>query len=121
AAVALALSELPELIGRGEILAHARSLATEDAATSAIDRLRVIDAELTEAEREHVVYDLGEIRGLGDYTGMQFEVVVAGVGRAVGYGGRYDHLIGLYGVDRPAVGFALETDVLADLLGEVGR
>ena len=117
-AVARALGELPELIGRGEMLDRARDLATAPAAFAAIDRLKLIDGRLAETERAHVVYDLGEIRGLGYYTGIQFEVFVAGVGRAIGFGGRYDHLLALYGADRPAVGFALETDVLAELLGE---
>ena len=71
---------------------------------------------LEPAERSRIVYDLGEIRGLGYYTGIRFEVFVAGLGRAVGSGGRYDQLLGLYGLDRPAVGFALETDALAELL-----
>jgi len=118
AAVARALVELPELIGRGEVLARARSLASGREAEDAIERLRQVDSLLTEDERRHVVYDLGEIRGLGYYSGIQFEVFVAGVGRAVGYGGRYDGLLALYGAPRPAVGFALETDALADLLGE---
>ncbi|HEU4560902.1 MAG TPA: ATP phosphoribosyltransferase regulatory subunit [Longimicrobium sp.] len=118
AAVARALVELPELIGRGDVLARARSLASGREAEDAIERLRQVDALLTDDERRHVVYDLGEIRGLGYYSGIQFEVFVAGVGRAVGYGGRYDGLLALYGADRPAVGFALETDALADLLVE---
>lgn len=118
AAVARALVELPELIGRGEVLLRARSLASGAEAEEAIERLRAVDALLTEDERAHVVYDLGEIRGLGYYSGIQFEVFVAGVGRAVGFGGRYDGLLGLYGADRPAVGFALETDALAELLPE---
>jgi ATP phosphoribosyltransferase regulatory subunit len=120
-AIARALDALPELIGRGEMLERARALATDSSAVAAIDRLRGIDDDLTETERQHVVYDLGEIRGLSYYTGIQFEVFVAGVGRAVGFGGRYDHLLALYGVDRPAVGFALETDALAELLGEEER
>jgi ATP phosphoribosyltransferase regulatory subunit len=118
AEVARALAELPELIGRGEVLARARSLASGREAEEAIDRLREIDSLLSDDERRHVVYDLGEIRGLGYYSGIQFEVFVAGVGRAVGYGGRYDGLLALYGADRPAVGFALETDALADLLAD---
>jgi ATP phosphoribosyltransferase regulatory subunit len=122
AAVARALVELPELIGRGDVLLRARSLAPGASALDAIERLRNIDGLLTAEEREHVVYDLGEIRGLGYYTGIQFEVFVAGVGRAVGFGGRYDSLLALYGVDRPAVGLALETDTLAELLAmEAGR
>jgi ATP phosphoribosyltransferase regulatory subunit len=120
AAVARALVELPELIGRGEVLLRARSLASGGEAEEAIERLRAVDALLTPEERAHVVYDLGEIRGLGYYTGMQFEVFVAGVGRAIGFGGRYDDLLKLYGADRPAVGFALETDALAELLPAEG-
>lgn len=116
AAVARALVELPELIGRGEVLRRARSLASGPEAEAAIERLRAIDALLADDERAHVVYDLGEIRGLGYYTGMQFEVFVAGAGRAVAFGGRYDDLLALYGMDRPAVGFALETDALAELV-----
>jgi ATP phosphoribosyltransferase regulatory subunit len=118
AAVARALVELPELIGRGEVLLRARSLASGPDAEAAIERLRAIDALLAEDERAHVVYDLGEIRGLGYYTGIQFEVFVCGAGRAVAFGGRYDDLLALYGMDRPAVGFAMETDALAELLGE---
>jgi ATP phosphoribosyltransferase regulatory subunit len=116
AAVARALVELPELIGRGEVLLRARSLASGAEAEAAIERLRAIDARLRPDERAHVVYDLGEIRGLDYYTGVQFEIFVAGVGRAVGFGGRYDDLLALYGAGRPAVGFALETDVLAELV-----
>lgn len=119
-AVARALVELPELIGRGEVLPRARTLACGAEGEEAIERLGAIDALLTTEERGHVVYDLGEIRGLEYYTGIQFEVFVAGVGRAVGFGGRYDALLRLYGSDRPAVGFALETDALASLLGTEG-
>jgi ATP phosphoribosyltransferase regulatory subunit len=118
AEVGALLDELPELIGRGEILERATKLACSDAARTAIDRLRAIDRMLTPRERERIVYDLGEIRGLGYYTGVRFEVFVRGAGRAVGSGGRYDQLLHLYGLDRPAVGFALETDALAELLPE---
>ncbi|HEU0300287.1 MAG TPA: ATP phosphoribosyltransferase regulatory subunit [Longimicrobium sp.] len=120
AALARALVELPELIGRGEVLLRARSLASGPEAAAAIERLRAIDALLAEDERAHVVYDLGEIRGLGYYTGIQFEVFVGGAGRAVAFGGRYDDLLALYGLERPAVGFAMETDALAKLVEEAG-
>lgn len=114
-AIGTALDALPDLIGRAEILERARTLAIEPGAAAAIESLARIGRGLTEAERRHVVYDLGEVRGLGYYTGIQFEVFVAGFGRAVGYGGRYDELLALYGADRPAVGFALEMDALAEM------
>lgn len=115
-ATAAALAALPELIGRADVLHRARACAAGGEAAAGVERLFAIDALLTPAERAHVVYDLGEIRGLDYYTGMQFEVFVAGAGRAVGYGGRYDDLLRLYGADRAAVGFALETDALAELV-----
>jgi len=114
--IAAALDQLPGLIGRSDVLGRAAQLAPCDLARAAIDRLTRIDELLLPEERQRIVYDLGEIRGLGYYTGIRFEVFVAGVGRSVGSGGRYDELFGLYGVDRPAVGFALETDALAELL-----
>lgn len=120
-ATARALVELPTLIGRREMLRRARELAVGAEALASIDRLEEIDRVLSDAERKHLVYDLGEIRGLGYYTGIQFEIFVAGFGRAVGYGGRYDRLLAQYGLDRPAVGLALETDSLADLLAMEGR
>ena len=110
------LRQLPELIGRSEILTRAATLAISNDARAAITRLQEIDALLTAEERGRIVYDLAEIRGLGYYTGMRFEVFVSGVGRSVGSGGRYDQLLKLYGLDRPAVGVALETDILAELL-----
>lgn len=122
AEVTRALVALPELIGRGtEVLDRGAALATSAQAESAIARLREVDSLLTPSERAHVVYDLGEIRGLGYYSGIRFELFVAGLGRSVGSGGRYDGLLALYGCDRPAVGFALETDLLAELISDGDR
>ena len=112
------LTELPFIIGRRDALDRAAQVVRERGraghAGEAIDRLRAIDAALTDAERRHVVYDFGEVRGLDYYTGMHFEVFVAGAGAAVGAGGRYDDLIGRFGRPLPAVGFALDLDALAE-------
>jgi histidyl-tRNA synthetase len=59
-------------------------------------------------------------RGLDYYTGLIFEIEIAGytVGSVCG-GGRYDKLIGMFGnVDIPAVGFAFGFDRLMEALGE---
>ena len=110
------LDELPGLIGRAEILQPAAELAGDDDALAAVRDLQRCDELLAEEDRQHVVYDLAEVRGLGYYSGARWEVFVGGVGRSVGFGGRYDNLLALYGLDSPAVGFALETDALADAL-----
>jgi ATP phosphoribosyltransferase regulatory subunit len=107
-----ALQALPFVIGRREALDRAARLAPE--AAGAIERLRAIDAALTDEERRHIVYDFGEVRGLDYYTGMHFELFAAGAGTAVGAGGRYDDLVARFGRPLPAAGLALDLDALAD-------
>ena len=106
------LTELPFVIGRREALDRAAAIVRDS--SEAIARLRAIDAALSEEERSHVVYDFGEVRGLDYYTGIHFEVFVAGAGSAVGAGGRYDDLMGRFGRPLPAVGLALDLDTLAE-------
>jgi ATP phosphoribosyltransferase regulatory subunit len=109
------LAELPFVIGRGEVLERAVALVGDAApARAAVERLRAIDAALSDGERRHVVYDFGEVRGLDYYTGIHFEVFVAGTGTAVGAGGRYDGLMARFGRPLPAVGLALDLDALAE-------
>lgn len=109
-----ALRTLPFVIGRREALDRAAEVAPE--ARDAIARLRAIDAALSDEERRHVVYDFGEVRGLDYYTGIHFEVFVAGAGAAAGAGGRYDDLVARFGRPLPAVGLALNLDVVAEAL-----
>jgi ATP phosphoribosyltransferase regulatory subunit HisZ len=61
---------------------------------------------------EHVIFDLGLIRSLGYYTGAVFEVYDAGLGAPIGGGGRYDDLLGRFGRDLPACGWALNVERL---------
>jgi ATP phosphoribosyltransferase regulatory subunit len=111
---AATLTTLPFVIGRREALLGAVGGAPT-AAAAGLEHLLALDAALTPDERGHMVYDLGEVRGLEYYTGMQFEVYVAGAGRAVGAGGRYDELMGRFGRPMPAVGVSLDLDTIAEV------
>ena len=51
------------------------------------------------------------------YTGIIFRGYTYGTGDAIVKGGRYDHLVGQFGKDSPAVGFALVVDQLLAALG----
>jgi ATP phosphoribosyltransferase regulatory subunit len=113
-AEARALLELPFAIGRRDALERIASRAPAGA-REGLDTLRALDDALTPAEREHLVYDLGEVRGLDYYTGVHFELFAAGAGRAVGAGGRYDDLMGRFGRPMPAVGVSIELDALAEI------
>ncbi|HYT05074.1 MAG TPA: ATP phosphoribosyltransferase regulatory subunit [Gemmatimonadales bacterium] len=111
------LTELPFIIGRRDALERAaRAVGGAPDAEAAIEHLRAIDAAFTDDERRHVVYDFGEVRGLDYYTGMHFEIFVAGAGAAVGGGGRYDDLMGRFGRPLPAVGLALDLDALVEAI-----
>ena len=86
-------------------MAHARTQAGEDPSTLAdvpaedLDHLLELDKALKHhdiAEWCHV--DLGIVRGLAYYTGTVFEIhETSGAERAIAGGGRYDHLVELFG------------------------
>jgi ATP phosphoribosyltransferase regulatory subunit len=111
---AATLMVLPFVIGRRDALSGALALAPA-AARAGLEHLLALDAALNADERTHVVYDLGEVRGLEYYTGVHFEVFVAGAGRAAGAGGRYDELMGRFGRPMPAVGVSLDLDTIAEV------
>jgi ATP phosphoribosyltransferase regulatory subunit len=111
---AQALMTLPFVIGRRDALEEASSSAPA-ASRAGLDHLLALDAALTAGERAHIVYDLGEVRGLDYYTGIHFELYIAGAGRAAGAGGRYDELMARFGRPMPAVGVALDLDTIAEV------
>jgi ATP phosphoribosyltransferase regulatory subunit len=111
---ACALTTLPFVIGRRDALVEAARSAP-GASLPGLDHLLALDAALSRDERAHLVYDLGEVRGLEYYTGIHFELYVAGAGRAVGAGGRYDDLMGRFGRPMPAVGVSLDLDTIAEV------
>jgi ATP phosphoribosyltransferase regulatory subunit len=108
------LTTLPFVIGRREALEGALRLAPP-AARGDLEHLLALDASLTVRERAHVVYDLGEVRGLDYYTGIHFELYVAGAGRAAGAGGRYNDLMRRFGRPMPAVGVSIDLDTIAEV------
>jgi ATP phosphoribosyltransferase regulatory subunit HisZ len=81
--------------------------------------LRELYALLAPDVAERVIFDLGLVRALGYYTGAVFEVYDASFGSPLGGGGRYDDLLGRFGRDLPACGWALDVErVHAARLGE---
>jgi ATP phosphoribosyltransferase regulatory subunit len=111
---ACTLTTLPFVIGRREALEDAARVAPA-ASRPGLAHLLALDGALSSSEREHLVYDLGEVRGLDYYTGIHFELYTAGAGRAVGAGGRYDDLMARFGHPMPAVGMSLDLDSIAEV------
>ena len=105
-----ALTSVPQRRGGAEVL---------DAAGAAADGLRTVVDQLPPGVAERVIFDLGLARGLGYYTGAVFEVYDAALGAPLGGGGRYDDLLGRFGRDLPAAGWALNVERLhIALVGE---
>jgi len=103
------LLALPGLYGRGDVLDRAEHLVKSKRSEAALANL----AEVYRLLRAYgladaVLLDLGEVRGFDYYSGVHFEAYVSGLGAALVGGGRYDHMLGRFGYDCPATGFAFE-------------
>lgn len=61
--------------------------------------------------------DLGLVHQIDYYTGIIVRGYMEGVGVPVLSGGRYDNLIGSFGKEMPAVGFAIDVDAVAECEG----
>jgi ATP phosphoribosyltransferase regulatory subunit len=96
------LLSVPQRRGGAEVLA-----AVQEAG-----ELAAVHALLPEQVAARVIYDLGLTRSLGYYTGAVFEVYDAALGTPIGGGGRYDDLLGRFGRDLPACGWALDVERL---------
>ena len=105
------LLRLPELRGGREVLERADGMPAEW--TKAVEGLRALHELLAErGVADRVIFDLGLVRELGYYTGAVFEVYDAALGAPIGGGGRYDDLLGRFGRDLPACGWALNVERL---------
>ncbi len=116
-----ALTALPELHGgRDALVEGAARLGASPAAAAARRLLALFDAATACGLGAHITADLGEVRGFAYYTGTVFHAYARGTGDAIGSGGRYDELLGRFGWDLPAAGFALDLDRLGEALGAAG-
>lgn len=104
-----ALLALPTLFGHAEVLQRAAGLARNARSERALANLAEVHRLLTiYGLADAVLLDLGEVRGFDYYSGMYFEAYVADFGASVAAGGRYDQMLGRFGYECPAVGFAFD-------------
>jgi ATP phosphoribosyltransferase regulatory subunit len=101
------LLEVPQRRGGAEILADAPTPAVD-----AVTGMRRVHELLEPSVAARVIFDFGLVGGIGYYTGAVFEVYDPELGAPIGSGGRYDELLGRFGRQLPAVGFALGVDRL---------
>lgn len=101
-------AELPSLCGGEEVLERANVDGLNNASKAALDNLRRIFALLTlYGFEKYISIDLGMLQSIDYYTGSIFKCYTHGVGFPICAGGRYDNLVGHFGVKTGAVGAAL--------------
>jgi len=107
------LVRVPQTRGGPEVLAADGAPGPAGVALAqALGGLRAVHERLPAETARRVILDLGLARTLGYYTGAVFEVYHPRLGAPLGGGGRYDDLLGRFGRELPAVGFALTVERL---------
>lgn len=104
---------LPSLAGGTEIMELAAGAAGSIRSKLAIGRLLKIYKLLSSYGLDrYITFDLSMNGSYGYYTGIIFRAYTHGLGDALARGGRYDHMPEKFGLQAPAVGFAVTVDDL---------
>ncbi|MEY8762237.1 MULTISPECIES: ATP phosphoribosyltransferase regulatory subunit [Clostridium] len=105
------LSELPGLFGGVEAIEKAADITGNEEALKCLEDIEKVykTVKSTGLER-YLAVDLGMAYHMDYYTGIIFRGYTHGFGEDILSGGRYDNLIGQFGDEEPAVGFAIDVD-----------
>ncbi|NLO21016.1 MAG: ATP phosphoribosyltransferase regulatory subunit [Syntrophomonadaceae bacterium] len=111
------IAALPVLHGGLDVIQRIPYVEKNRKASAAVGELiKIYDALKLYGTTEHIVVDMGVLRNLDYYTGLVFEGYSPDLGYGLLGGGRYDNLLGQFGLSCPATGFALHMDRLALVL-----
>lgn len=113
------IKKLPRLFGGAEVIDEARSLYSDEQTDSALSYLKTVYNKLCNMGFEkEILIDLSLVNRSNYYTGIIFRGYAQGSGVTIISGGRYDNLIGEFGLDAPAVGFGVNVSALCDVMRE---
>lgn len=115
------LLKITDLFGDADALQQARSLAGNSRSLKAVERLeKLYEVLRAYGVNKYVSFDLGMLSKYNYYTGVIFKAFTYGTGDAIVKGGRYDHLLGRFGKEAPAIGFVIVIDDLMSALCRQG-
>lgn len=104
---------LTDYTGSIEVLEKASQIAKNQYIDNALDRMKKIYDNLSYYGLEkYVSFDLSFTSNYNYYTGVIFRAYTYATGEPIVTGGRYDKLLSQYGKDTPAIGFAINIDLL---------
>jgi len=112
------LLSLPSLFGKPkEVVKKLEAMPLSTETKEALKTLDELFNKLKEFEAlKYITFDPMLISRHGYYTGLIFKGYAKGYSNLLASGGRYDNLTEKFGVEEPAVGFALEIENLLDYL-----
>ncbi len=117
-----ALKQLPGLFGGEEVFSRAAALVRDENLLEILQKLHNVYEKLSVlGYNGRITVDLGIVNRTDYYTGVVFQGYLSGIGEAVLKGGRYNKLIGEFGLDVPATGFAVNVDPVAGLIRKQGK
>jgi ATP phosphoribosyltransferase regulatory subunit len=109
------LLRFPALRGGRELLDEARAGLYDARPLRALDELAELwDLLRARGLQDRVQLDLGAVRDWNYYTGPTFELFSGDLGFPLGAGGRYDTLLGRFGLAQPSTGFVVHVDRCLD-------
>lgn len=113
------IKAIPRLFGKAHDIANEMEKWLKDEEYGLhIEKLKRITAILGDlGYREHLYIDVAMPSLMGYYTGITFCGYHTKVGSPIFSGGRYDRLFEEFGMQEPAVGFAIYIDTLMEVLG----
>ena len=112
-----ALNRLPRLFGGADVFVQAAGLSQSAAFQAALQELEQLYRRIMQADpAAQVLVDFGLVNQAEYYTGVVFRGYLPGVGQPVLSGGRYDRLLNDFGLQKPAIGFAIQLDAVAGYL-----
>ncbi|MDO4290505.1 MAG: ATP phosphoribosyltransferase regulatory subunit [Eggerthellaceae bacterium] len=121
-AYADAIRALPRIRGGAEAIDAVRALVAPLGCTDGLDDFERVFARLSAAGlAARVIVDFSVMSSFDYYTGVVFAAYSPHVGSPLGSGGRYDHMIGAYGAEHPAAGFAFYLEQVMAAAAMEGR
>src|SRR6056297_1192447 len=114
------LLRLPSLFGDPkEVVKELKNMPLSSETKEALKKLEELFNKLAIFDAlKYITFDPMLISRHGYYTGLIFKGYAKGYSNLLASGGRYDYLTEKFGVEEPAVGFALEIENLLDYLNK---
>lgn len=107
------LLKFQEFAGSSDMIKFAKNLNINEKSLSALERLeKLYDILEIYGYEKYISFDLSMLNMYQYYTGIVFKGYTYGTGDAIVTGGRYDNLLGQFGKEFDAIGFAINLDQL---------